>query len=140
MKVNIAVCIAAGIVVLSCQSKVLTTLKPTYNRGGFALNFYKSKSISKAVIVGQVKDVDTKQTIGFATIKVGCLTIQSDSSGRYAISEKAPSDISFLTCSFIGYRMIETEHFRLSNGDSLKIDFFLAQDDRPIINCEGQEG
>lgn len=138
MKIQTLIYLTVGIVIISCHPKAVK-LKPTYNKGGFTISHFQTGSRNGAVIFGQIKDIETNEIIRSATIKMGCLTVQSDESGAYKISDESNTGKSFLTCSFIGYRTIETERFKLDKGDSLKIDFFLVQDDRPLINCEGQE-
>lgn len=138
MKIYALIYLAVGIVIISCHPKTLN-LKPTYNKGGFTISNFQTGSKKGSVIFGQIKDIQTNELIRGAVIKMGCLTVQSDESGTYKISDESNAENSFLTCSFIGYRPVETERFKLEKGDSLKIDFFLAQDDRPLINCEGQE-
>lgn len=127
-----------GIVIISCNPNS-RNIKPTYNKGGFTITHFQTEPRNGAEIFGQVKDFETNEIIRSAIIKLGCLTVQSDETGTYRVSNGLNSGESFLTCSLIGYRTIETERFKSEKGDSLKIDFFLVQDDRPLINCEGQE-
>lgn len=129
---------ATGVMIISCQPRSLK-IRPTYNKGGFTLSHFKNESKKSIVIFGQVKDIESNRIIRPAVIRMGCLTVQSDNSGMYKMSEESIGLNSFLTCSFIGYRTIETERFNVQPGDSLRIDFFLIQDDRPLINCEGQD-
>jgi len=138
MKTNIFLYATVGLVILSCQPKALN-LRPTYNKGGFTLSRLQAKFSNRSIVFGQVKDVETNEIIRSAIVKMGCLAVSSDDSGRYKISEDSISEEQFLTCSFIGFRIIETERFRIEKGDSIKIDFFLIQDDRPMTNCEGPE-
>lgn len=138
MKIQNLIYLIVGIVIISCQPKVLN-IRPTYNNGGFAMSHFQNKPSNGIVVVGQIKDIETNEIISSATVKMGCLTVQSNDLGLYKFSMESITSKSFLTCSFIGYRTIETDRFDLITGDSLKVDFFLIQDDRPMINCEGQE-
>ncbi|GIV37169.1 MAG: hypothetical protein KatS3mg032_1548 [Cyclobacteriaceae bacterium] len=138
MKKSILLHLIVGLAITSCQHKVVN-IKPTYNKGGYAINHMQSESKSTTVVFGQVVDIETNQILSPAIVKMGCLTVQTDESGKYEILQESSTTMSFLTCSFIGYRTIETERFRIVKGDSLKVNFFLVQDDRLLINCEGQE-
>jgi hypothetical protein len=139
MKIHILIYLTVGIVtIISCQPKALN-IRPSYNKGGFTMSHFQAKSKNSIVVFGQIKDIETNEIIRSAIVKMGCTTVQSDDSGTYKISGESITSKSFLTCSFIGYRTVETERFKLETGDSLKVDFFLVQDDRPMINCEGQD-
>lgn len=121
---------------IACHQRSLT-LKPTFNKGGFTISTFQKESKTDGVVFGKVIDIQTKELISAATIEMGCLTFKSDDLGTYKFSRNSISKDLFLTCSYIGYRTIETERFEMKLGDSIKIDFFLIADDRPLINCEG---
>lgn len=91
------------------------------------------------VFFGSVKNNETNLPLGLAisNIKYGCLTYSSDANGNYTFKSKISTSDVFLTCLAIGYRTIETEPFELQRGDSIQVNFTLALDDRPLINCEG---
>src|SRR5690349_21537957 len=127
--------IVIGLVITSCQPKIVN-LKPTYNNGGYTVSESKI-AVGKVVITGTVKDITTQAALSSATIKLGCDIYQTDGSGAYQISVAPGVAQLFLSCRAIGYRSIETERFTLKEGDSVKIDFLLIQDDTPLINCEG---
>ena len=58
--------------------------------------------------------------------------------GDYYIKIK-PSQVNYqVIVKSIGFSNIETNFLQVNPGDSIKIDFYLAQDEKPLINCVGQ--
>lgn len=127
-------------IVISCAYQPLSSIKPTYNKGGYTMSITNSKKRTENSIVvrGQFRDVETNNPIKSGWITIGCQKILIDSLGFYHAKENVYDKV-FLTSTAIGYREIETEHFKVQKGDSVNIIFFLTQDDRPLINCEGKK-
>ncbi len=125
--------------VISCRNQPLSAIKPTYNKGGYTISITsnKKKAENSIVISGQFRDIETDKPIASGWITSGCQKILIDSLGFYYAKENAYDKV-FLISTAIGYREIETEHFKAEKGDSVRINFFLVQDDRPLINCEGK--
>lgn len=124
---------------ISCTYQSLSSIKPTYNKGGYTIAITDSKKgiENNIVITGQFRDVETDKPITSGWITIGCQKILIDSMGFYHAKENAYDKV-FLISTAIGYREIETEHFRAERGDSVNINFFLVQDDKPLIDCEGK--
>ena len=144
MKKNILLVIIflfLSMIFFCCKPQREIELTPTYNSGGYTMAKLNNKLLNQsesAIIYGYVKEYNSLNKLQIASIKIGCAIIQVDSIGYYQFKGKIGDSPIFLTCSFIGYKSIETQHFKLERGDSVKVDFFLAEDDRPLINCEGQ--
>ena len=126
--------------IISCQTRNLSQIKPTYNKGGYTISISKNELMKEdsSIVYGYIKDYTDKNLLTTSIIKIGCITINVDSKGFYKLKSKTIEN-TFLTGISIGYRTIETEYFKLDKGDSINIDFFLAPDDRPLINCEGEK-
>jgi len=137
MKYNCLIFILIGFSISYCQPK-LSNLIPTYNRGGYTHDKFKKDLGDGIVIFGEIRDFETNEAIIAAVVNIGCLTAQPDGAGVFKFTNLMAAEDIFLTCSAIGYRTIETNRFQVEKGDSLKICFFITQDDRPLINCEGQ--
>lgn len=112
-------------------------LKSTYNTGGYTLKVFKRNVVKDIVLSGHVYEVDEKKPVVLGYVKWACQGARVDTvSGFYELRDGGPiSSKVFLTCGTIGYREVETEHFFVEPGDSIRIDFFLAYDERPFIQC-----
>lgn len=114
-------------------------LKPTNNKGGYTFDHFTkqdSKNGNDIVISGKVFDLKTKETIEEVTIKFGCKKIKVDKNGEYIFDLK-PNDLekNYLNAIGLGYKPIETEYFPLKPKDSIIINFYLSEDDKPLIDC-----
>lgn len=128
------------LLIVSCQTKKISNLRPTNNNGGYTMSVAKNSSLytqDRIVVYGYVKELGQNTPLKASQIKYGCYVINVNNDGFYRFKEKTTEEI-FITSSWIGYRTVETENLKLEKGDSVKIDFFLAPDDRPLINCEGK--
>jgi len=124
---------------LSCGSESNLTLRPTNNKGGYSISIAKNPGLHRSdsiLIYGYVKDIEQNTALVSSFVKAGCIPVRAGTDGFYRLKEIATDKI-YLTCSWIGYKSIETEFLKLTRGDSVRVDFFLAPDDRPLINCEG---
>lgn len=126
---------------ISCTS-LKHDIIPTYNKGGYKINTFKNdtnRSFDDIYIYGRVLDVLSKKPISNAQLTFGCLKTQTSSNGEYSFKGKGSNNTnSYIETLSIGYRMIETEFLNFSNNNTINIDFFLMEDDRPLINCEGK--
>ena len=122
---------------ISC-SGLKPVIQPTYNKGGYTLNKYSQSLLEKdsVVIVGRFSDLNGKENLVPATLKYGCIT-QRSSSGEVRLKAKASDSKVQLAAISIGYLTVETEPLLTQPGDSIIIHFYLAPDERPILNCEG---
>jgi hypothetical protein len=126
------------LIIASCQL-YKNTNKPTYNAGNYNISKYHNTALAaqdSTVIYGYVKDISTKKVLTSALVKFGCSKVTTGTDGYYRFKEHTLSVESFLLANFIGFRSIETEHSMLSKGDSINVNFYLSQDDRPLIDCQ----
>jgi len=132
--------IAISLLMASCYTRTAFNfkLKPTNNKGGYVISILKDKLLhdkDSAVVYGFVREIEHNKPLINSRIKIGCYSIDIDNNGFYHFKERIMDEI-YLTSSWIGYKTVETESFKLERGDSIRVDFFLASDDRPLINCE----
>lgn len=140
MNINNFVLLILLLSVISCQPRIAAKMKSTYNNGGYTVSILKKKSPqanNDIVIYGSVNDVGNKSPLIASVIKIGCNSISVNNTGVYYAKEKAVENL-FITCTSIGHLTLETENLKLQKGDSVRVNFFLAQDERPLVNCEGQ--
>ena len=121
-------------------SSIKSELIPTANKGGYTVNVIKSKSkfnSDEVIIKGTVFDVKTGKPISPPVLlTIGCVKIQASSQGEYSYkTQNFKYDYFFIEVISIGYKSIITDYLDLTNKNEVKIDFYLAQDDRPLIEC-----
>ena len=76
-------------------------------------------------------------SISNAQLVISCINILTDETGSYNYKFHISSELTeYVTARMIGFKNVETASFKISPGDSIELDFYLAIDDRPIINCE----
>jgi hypothetical protein len=128
-------------IIISCAS-LKHNIIPTYNKGGYKINSFKNdtnRNPDDIYIFGRVLDVVNKKPISNAQLTFGCLKTQTTSNGEYFFKGKESNNTnSYIESTSIGYRTIETEFLDFSNNNTINVDFFLIEDDRPLINCEGK--
>lgn len=130
-------CLIAAL--LSGCSASKSVLQPTYNRGGYTLDKHFSNSLAKedsVVIMGKISTLSKADSLIIPTVKYGCNTSQL-TSGEYKIKVKAPDINLHVTALHIGYLTVETKPLIVQAGDSIKVNFYLVPDERPLLNCEG---
>ena len=115
-------------------------LTPTANKGGYKVNLIRTKSkinTDEVTIKGTVFDAKTGKPISPPVLlTVGCLKVKTSSEGEYSFKTKNfKDDYFFIQVISVGYRTIETNFIDIYNKNELKIDFYLAEDDRPLIDC-----
>ncbi|MBW8245247.1 hypothetical protein K1F50_20765 [Muricauda oceani] len=136
---------AAGIVltlafcvVKSPSLKSMGEIKPSYtNGGGYRLKKFKTNGENRSgfsVIINLLK-TDGSLFDYQATLMYGCNEYVIDSDKKTLSLENSDIPTQFKIIS-VGYFVIETEPISLSSNDSIAIDFIMAEDDRPFINCE----
>lgn len=138
---NIVIFSICSILVISCFS-IKSEIIPTYNKGGYKINSFKNdidRNPNDIYIFGRVLDVINKRPISNAQVTFGCLKTQTLSNGEYSFKVKeSNSTNSYIESISIGYKTIETDFLDFSNNNTINIDFFLIEDDRPLINCIGK--
>jgi hypothetical protein len=127
--------------VLGGCSSFKKELISTNNKGGYKVYTIKSKAkinSEDVTIFGEVFDVETGLPISPVQLTFGCSKIQASSKGEYSFKTKNfKDDYFFIEVISVGYKTIVTNFLDLTNKNEVKIDFYLVQDDRPLINCEG---
>ncbi|MEJ8756276.1 hypothetical protein WG947_04665 [Pontibacter sp. H259] len=123
---------------VSCKTKQLT-LTPTYNKGGYTFEAYKSKTLAahgEFYVGGRIFEEETKQPMPRAVVKLGCY-LSGDDFGNYKFKTKPGTELNQLISRYVGYLDVESRPLKFQAGDSLIIDFYMAPDEKPLINCEG---
>ncbi len=117
-------------------------LLPTNNKGGYSIKYNRSKDKSDFLYIsGKVLDVKTSKPLSDVRLVLGCYKTITSDNGEFLFRIKNipslyPNPI-FIETNFIGYKSILTDIINTSNTSEIKIDFYLEEDDRPLINCEG---
>jgi hypothetical protein len=128
------------LLVFSGCSSIKSELIPTANKGGYKVNVIGAKSkinSDEVTIKGTVFDIKTGKPINPPVLlTVGCLKIQTSSQGEYSFkTQNFKDDYFFIKVISVGYKTIETDFIDIYNKNEVKIDFYLAEDDRPFIDC-----
>ncbi len=132
--------VALCIFLVSCEISH-SALQPTNNKGGYTIKFNsstKNRSVKDStVIYGHVKDVTTKEGIYLANVNWFCANTSSSIDGFYKMTVPSGTSLtSYLVSKAVGYRTVETDTFRINAGDSIRLNFFLQADHRPIVHCD----
>jgi hypothetical protein len=114
-------------------------LKPTYNKGGYTIEFkekIKSNKADSSNICGQVFNVATNEKIVSAKIEIPCLSTSSNIEGEYYLYLKPSNSTfsNFIKVTAVGYQTVETDFFKTDSSD-IEVNFYLSEDDRPLIQC-----
>lgn len=115
-------------------------LTPTANNGGYKIEKFVNKDLisnDSVVLFGQIRDVETNEAITQAYVSWYCEEGISSIKGNYKFKIPGGVDIdSYFTGKALGYKTVETKMLQTVSGDSIKIDFLLEPDYRPIIHCD----
>ncbi|MFV5687488.1 hypothetical protein ACM55M_02545 [Flavobacterium sp. ZT3R25] len=115
-------------------------LIPTYNKGGYKIKIIEINSKTNPInlkITGKVFDATNGKILSNAQLVIGCFKIQNSSQGEYTFkTNNLKNDFFYIEAIFTGYKTIQTDFIDLTNKNEIQIDFYLAEDDRPFINCE----
>jgi hypothetical protein len=137
LQFRITILILLALFLFSCKKQSIAKLKPTYNKGGYILSIIKNKELGANIsISGNFRDIENKELIRFGWVWDECSKFLVDSMGSYNLISTEYEHFR-LTANAIGYRNIETEPLKIEKGDSIKIDFYLSQEDEPLIDCIG---
>jgi hypothetical protein len=121
-------------------SSIKNELIPTANKGGYKVNVIRAKSkinSDEVTIKGTVFDIKTGKPINPPVLlTVGCVKIQTSSQGEYSFkTQNLKNEYFFIKVISLGYKTVETNFIDIYNKNEVKIDFYLAEDDRPFIDC-----
>lgn len=127
--------IIAASLIFSCANSELQK-HTTYNNGWYEWNNNLEQDISKDSIsvVIQVIDKNDSKKIMFSKMQYGCQKFDLSHGMNFFKFKKGVSK-NQIRVSSVGYLSLETKPFVASN--SLTVRFFLAEDDRNLVNCEG---
>jgi hypothetical protein len=139
MKKNIlSIILLVFVLIMSGCSSTKNKLISTANKGGYKVHVNKTKTnySDEVIIKGRVFDLNTGIPISDAQVTLGCNKIQTSSLGEYSFKTKNSSySHYFLEVIYFSYKPILTDYLDLTNINEVKIDFYLAKDDRPLIDC-----
>lgn len=141
MKKNKFVLILLISLIVGCASGKKQLL-PTNNKGGYFIKEHKTTSndISNVLkISGRVYDVKTGNPISNAQLTLGCNKTTTSDNGEFSFKISSISNTipTFIETNSIGYKSILTDFINTGNTNEILINFYLEEDNRPLINCEG---
>ena len=137
-KINLNLILLVFVLIFGGCSSIKNKLIPTANKGGYKVNVIKTKTNNsdEVIIKGTVFDVETGIPISDAQVTLGCVKILTSNQGKYSFKTKNSTyNHYFLEVIYLSYKSILTDYLDLTNKNEVKIDFYLAQDDRPLIEC-----
>lgn len=138
-KIKSILLLITTILALNGCSSLENNLIPTYNKGGYKIiiNNKKTAINSEEInISGKVFDATTGKPISNVELTATCIKTNVSSQGEYSFRTKKSSYKQFyIKVNSFGYKTIETNFIDLTNN--IEVNFYLAEDDRPLINCEG---
>ena len=124
-----------------------TNLHSTYNNGRYKYTIYPNKNLEDKNLVsisGSIKDLEKKELLEVSMLEIGCTkTISKDGffdlklEARGLSIKTTEAIYGQIKAISIGYLNIETIPFNFTSGDSLVIDFYMDEDKKLLIHCEG---
>ena len=141
MKKNKIVLMLLIILIVGCASRKKQLL-PTNNKGRYFIKEQKTTSNeapNELKISGKVYDVKTGKPISNAQLTLICYKTITSDNGEFSFKINTVSKYNsiFIETNFIGYKSILTNIINTNNKNDIQIDFYLEEDNRPLINCEG---
>lgn len=113
-------------------------LKPSYSNGsGFRLRLLNANQIisDSNWIHINIRDKNNDFIENGTQVIIGCEKIDVVNGQMSFLLRKIDVE-SIFKASSVGYYIVETEPLFLKENDSVVIEFVLAEDHRPLINCE----
>lgn len=130
------------ILVIAGCSSAKDRLLPTYNNGGYVIETINSNSDSSNMVTisGRIFDIKTKKPIinfPSLTLKYGCNEAQVSNQGTFSFKVDNSKRDDYFNIRAVGfmYYTIETNFIDTYNKNEIKIDFYLAEYDRPFLDC-----
>lgn len=112
-------------------------LKPNNNRGGYMIKEVESSVEGLIEITGVIRDIDTNEALVGTTVKLMCYEVSVDADGKYKLAIPKPVELEyFLECFSLGYKKVQTENLKISDYQSLNLDFFLEEQSSIIYHCD----
>ena len=124
---------------IGCSS-TKESLTPTHNKGGYKIKAVKFEPKNTDLkISGTVYDVNGNKPLTHVELSIGCSKIQNSANGEYnfIIKNHLENNPLFIEAISIGYQTVRTNFISIVKKNNINIDFYLSEDDRPFINCEG---
>ncbi|TCN60528.1 hypothetical protein D0809_01375 [Flavobacterium circumlabens] len=120
-------------------------LIPNNNKGGYNLvvseEKLKNDDAHYVTIRGHVYDLKTEKPLSVAKLIVGCFEFMTTDQGEYSFKTRNQEDEFFYVEVFAFlYRPVETNYINIYNKKEVIIDFYLAEDDRPFLECSAIGG
>ncbi|QSB26760.1 hypothetical protein [Flavobacterium sp. CLA17] len=140
----------AFLFILGGCSMFKNELISTSNKRGYKIAVIKENSKqnrNELMIKGRVFDVKTGSVLNSETrLDIVCFKILASSEGEYTYKltvvegdkiKLSKEDYFFIEAISLGYKTIRTDYLEFDDVNEVQIDFYLEQEDRPLINCEG---
>ena len=124
--------------IYACSNHQYDKLKPTYNLGGYTIEYLVDSAEDNQMfsIQGSVYDFKSKEPITGAIVSAYCDTLITNDNGFYSLVINKPMDIPLmLNSNFIGYKYVETAPIELNRTGIIKLNFYLMQDETLIVDC-----
>ncbi|MFY0630230.1 MAG: hypothetical protein JXR05_07600 [Flavobacteriaceae bacterium] len=126
-----------GILLLTSCSKETSERHKTYNEGWYEWKNHNSKNqlIDSIYISVEVVDKNKKDLLMISKLQYGCMSFNLKK-GINTFKIRKSSVKMRLKITSLGYLSIETSPYLHVKSDSIVANFYLAEDDRPFLNCE----
>lgn len=137
IKVTMYVCSALlTLKIIACSNRIRQNY--SYHPGYYHFSKKNNAELARqdsSVIYGLIKDAVSKEPLEYAVIKLNNYNkVQCNKNGSFNFKVPIVTEKIYLSANYIGYRRVETYRFQPSIGDSIRIDFYLYLDDRPIVD------
>lgn len=122
----------------SCVCKAEKDIIPSYSNGsGYRWKLLKANNIVSDSLWVQIniRNKNNDFIENGTTAVTGCKKINVENGQSTLLLRKIDVE-SVFRASSVGYFVVETKPILLQENDSVIIDFILAEDNRPLINCE----
>ena len=132
IKINKYILVLLCATIFSCDVKKKL---PTYNDSFYTVALHKrrTKSNNNNVTIN-VKALNGKPLSNLTYwIKRDCENIRVDNASTYRL--KVDYELLRMEVTGFGYRTIEIKPLKLNPNDSIVFDFYMVQDDRPLLEC-----
>ena len=113
-------------------------MSPTNNLGGYIkTNVVKklNQNSNEVVVFGKIVNVKTKKPLVNSRVYIGCVKVETNELGQYKFKFNKSIKKQTVSVSSIGYKKVETLFFDFDVDNLYKIDFFLEEDNRPLLDC-----
>ncbi|MDI5887000.1 MULTISPECIES: hypothetical protein [Flavobacterium] len=131
IKINKYILVLLCTIIFSCDVKKKL---PTYNDSFYTIALHKRHTKSNNNVTINVKALNGKPLSNLTYwIKRDCENIRVDNASTYSL--KVDYELLRMEVTGFGYRTIEIKPLKLNPNDSVVFDFYMVQDDRPLLEC-----